>query len=161
MQRYDGHYLADPALAEGLARLRPDVTSWNVLLPPAKLKKEIGFVQPHGAWSQLLEGAELVIVGTHFGSKIRLDVLVDEGEGRGAAYSAEKARCFAEVFSGEASNRDGLPAREEPRMRDLVIEEDRMQGSIVLSHQQFYKWKDREASRNQAFLQTAHGTPGD
>jgi hypothetical protein len=161
MQRYASHYLADPALAGRLARLRPDVTSWNVLLPPSKSKKKIGFVQPHGAWSRLLEGADLVIVGTHFGSKIRLDVVVDDGGGRGAAYFAAKAQCFAEAFSGEASNRDGLPAREEPRMRDLLLEEDRMQGSIVLSHQQFYAWRDQELSLNLAFLQAAHGTPGD
>ncbi len=103
LQRYDSHYLPDPVLAERLARLRPDVTSWNVLLPPSKSKKEMGFVQPHGAWSQLLDDADLVIVGTHFGSKIRMDVLVDDGKGRGAVYFAEKAGYFADVFSSQAS----------------------------------------------------------
>ncbi len=161
MQRYDSHYLPDPALVERLARLRSDVTSWNVFLPLSKTKNEIGFVQPHGAWSQLLDGAELVIVGTHFGSKIRMDVLVDDGKGRGAAYFAEKAAFFTEAFSGDGSNHGDLSAREQPRLRDLVVGEDRMQGSIVLSQKQFYAWRDREISRNLAFLQAAHGTPGD
>ncbi len=161
LQRYDGHYLPDPALAERLARLRSDITSWNVILPPSKTKKDVGFVQPHGAWSQLLDGADLVIVGTHFGSKIRMDVLVDDGKGRGAAYLAEKAGCFAAVFSGEASNRGDLSAREQPELRDLLVKEDRMQGSIVLSPKQFYAWRGREVSRNLAFLQAAHATRGD
>jgi hypothetical protein len=161
LQRYDGHYLPDPALAERLARLRPDVTSWNVLLPPPKSKREMGFVQPHGAWSQLLDGADLVIVGTHFGSKIRMDVLVDDGKGRGAVYFAEKAGYFADVFSSEASHHDDSSPGEPPRLRDLLIEEDRMHGSIVLSEKQFYAWRSREASHNQAFLQAAHGMAGD
>ena len=161
LQRYDSHYLPDPALVQRLARLRPDVTSWNVLLPPSKSKREMGFVQPHGAWSQLLDGADLVIVGTHFGSRIRMDLLVDDGKGRGTAYFAEKAGYFVEVFSGEAANHGDSSPREQPRLRDLLIEEDRMQGSIVLSEKQFYAWRNREVSHNQAFLQAAHGTPGD
>jgi hypothetical protein len=160
LQRYAGHYLPDPALAERLARLRSDITSWNVLLPHSKTK-EMGFVQPHGAWSQLLDGADLVIVGTHFGSRIRMDILVDDGKGRGTAYFAEKAEYFAAVFSGEASNRGDLSRREQPELRDLRVEEDRMQGSIVLSQKQFYAWRGREVGRNLAFLQAAHGTPGD
>jgi hypothetical protein len=161
MQRHDRDYLADPALSERLARLRSDVTSWNVLLPPAKSKKEIGFMQPQGAWSHLLDGADLVIVGTHFGSKIRMDFVVDDGKSRGAAYFAGKAGFFAEAFSCEDSNHGDPSAWEQPRMRDLVVGEDRMQGSLVLSQKQFYAWRDREISRNQAFLQAAHGTPGD
>jgi hypothetical protein len=161
LQRYGGHYLADPALAERLSRLRSDITSWNVLLPPSKTKKDMGFVQPHGAWSQLLDGADLVIVGTHFGSKIRMDVVVDDGKSRGAAYFTEKAGYFAAVFSVEASSRGDLSAREQPELRDLRVEKDRMQGSIVLSPKQFYAWRGREVSRNLAFLQAAHGTPGD
>jgi hypothetical protein len=161
MQRYDSHYLPDPALVERLARLRSDVTSWNVLLPPSKSKNEVGFVQPQGAWSHLLDGADLVIVGTHFGSKIRMDVLVDDRKGRGAAYFADKAGYFAEAFSSHASNHDDPFAREQPHLRDLLVEEDRMQGSLVLSRQQFYAWRNREISRNLAFLQAAHGTPGD
>jgi hypothetical protein len=160
LQRYEGHYLPDPALAERLARLRSDITSWNVLLPPSKTKG-MAFVQPRGAWSQLLDGADLVIVGTHFGSKIRMDVLVDDGKGRGSAYFAEKAGCFAAVFSGEASNRGDFSRREQPELRDLLVEEDHMQGSIVLSQKQFYAWRGREVSRNLAYLQAAHGTPGD
>jgi hypothetical protein len=162
MQRYDSHSLPDPVLVERLARLRTDVTSWNVLLPPAaQSKKEMGFVQPHGAWSRLLGGADLVIVGTHFGSKIRMDVLVDDAKGRGASYFAEKAEYFAEAFTGEASNHDDLSASGQPLLRDLLVKDDGMRASIVLSHKQFYAWRDRETSRNLAFLQAAHGTPGD
>jgi hypothetical protein len=159
MQRYDGHFFPDPALVERLARLRPDVTSWNVLLPPTGWKREMGLVQPQGAWSHLLDGADLVIVGTHFGSKIRMDVLVDDEKGRGAAYFADKAEYFAEAFSGEASNRGDLSAKGRV-LRDLLIEVDRMRASVVLSHQQFYAWRDRETSRNLAVLQAAHGAPG-
>lgn len=161
LQRYVGHYLPDPSLAPRLARLRSDVTSWNVLLPPSKTREEMGSVQPHGAWSQLLDGADLVILGTHFGTKIRMDVLVNDSRGRGAAYFAEKAGYFAAVFNIEASHRGDLSAREQPELRDLLVEDDRMQGSIVLSQKQFYAWRGREVSRNLAFLQSARGTPGD
>jgi hypothetical protein len=161
MQRYDSHSLPDPALVERLSRLRSDVTSWNVLLPSSQSKKWAGFVLSYGAWSHLLDGADLVIVGTHFGSKIRLDVLVDDRKGRGAAYFADKAGYFAGAFRKDERSRGDLSVRGQPGLRDLLVEEDCMQGSIVLSRQQFYAWRDREISRNLAFLQAAQGTPGD
>jgi hypothetical protein len=91
-----------------------------------------------------------------------MDVLVDDGKGRGAVYFAEKAGYFADVFSSEASHHhDDSSPREPPRLRDLRIEEDRIHGSIILSEKQFYAWRSREASYNQAFLQAAHGAAGD
>jgi hypothetical protein len=161
MERYVSHYLPDPVLAGRVALLRDDVTSWNVILPPSKTRQELAFTQSQGAWSRLFDDADLVIVGTHFGSKIRMDVLVDDRKRRGPAYFAAKAEYFSEAFGDTPPSHQELSRKEQPRLRDLQVGEDRMQGSVVLSHQQFYAWREREISRNLAFLLAARGTQGE
>jgi hypothetical protein len=71
LQRYGNHYVPDPILEERLSQLRSDVTSWNVLVLSRMPFKDILFAQPDSPWAHLLEDADLVMVGTHFGRKVR------------------------------------------------------------------------------------------
>jgi hypothetical protein len=174
MRRFESHSLPDPSLMEELGRLHPDVTCWNLLSKSSRLSTGINFAQRHGPWSRLFEDTGLVMIAAHFGSRIRIDLLVDADQDRGEEFLAQKEEFFLQAFVGDvssevassqvtssqvASGQDMLTPKQ-PRLRDVLIKPDRVEASLVLSHREFLAWREREISHNQAF-RVVRGTPGD
>ena len=99
--------------------------------------KYVAFVQS-GAWSRMLEDAELLMVGARFGPKVRVDFAVHAKKDRKAADFPQKAEYFYDVFTEPASLDAGLSSQ--PRLEHLSIEPGRVQGSIDLTRQEFNHW---------------------
>ena len=137
MSRYMSHADVDMVLRERLSQLPVDVSSWNVLssLPNAPT----GYTTSHPAnpWAGFFDGAEVLMVGVKFGSKIRVHFALHAKEDRGRKFFEQKTNSFAEVF---ASERTGY-ARS-PRVRNVEVGPDRVQGSVQLSRRGFDAWSD-------------------
>ena len=59
----------DPMLVERLGRLHPDVNAWNVLVMPGQvLARHVAPGQLHASWAHILDGADELMLGIHYGS---------------------------------------------------------------------------------------------
>jgi hypothetical protein len=152
--RYFHHAVPDPVLLERLSQLRPDVTSWNVLVAPP-MTKNLNFTRTHGAWARLMEDTELLMVGARFGPKIRVDFVVTATTDRGEEYFTRKAALFTGVFTRNSSPEVTLAESFEPRLENLLVDERRIQGSVALSRKQFDEWRDGQLARNLAAREPA------
>ena len=161
LQRYDNHSLPDPELAERLARLHSDVTTWNVLAPGPKPKKDIFFAQSRGAWTHLLEDTDLVMVAAHFAHNIRVDFLIHAQNQGQSPYFADKTGFLREAFAPEPADQQEIAKSDQPRMQELRIDQDCVRASVLLSRRQFDEWRDREIKRNQAYFHPVLRTHGD
>jgi len=137
LQRYLKRADVDMVLRERLSQLPRDVSAWDVLssLPKAPTY----YTSPHASspWARVFEGAEVVMVGVRFGPKVRVHFALHAKSDRGARYFEQKPASFAEVFV--AGGGDGSRP---PRLRDVEVGPDRVQGSIGLSRKQFDAWSD-------------------
>jgi hypothetical protein len=140
LQRYAAHADADPALIQQLKLLRHDISSWNVLASRQSSSRNASLAKPHSAWERLLEDADVLIVGAHFGPGVRVDFAVHAGEDREASYFNQKAALFSDIFTEETVRQGGLSQAPQPRLENLSVEPRRVQGSIVLSDKQFEGW---------------------
>ena len=91
LRRYADHSVPDSILEERLSLLRRDVTSWNVIAGSPANAENINFAQPHSAWAQLQQDADVLMVGARFGTKIRIDFSIHADAGRGAEFFGRKA----------------------------------------------------------------------
>lgn len=139
LTRYANHSVPDPILEERLSLLRPDVSSWNVIVSTPTSAKNINFAQPRSAWARLQEGADVLMVGTRFGPKVRVDFSIHAGGNRGAAFFSEKAGFFTSAFAAETVPQ-ASPSEAQRRLENLSIEPNRVHGSILLSETQFELW---------------------
>jgi hypothetical protein len=145
--RHFNHAVPDPVLLERLSQLRPDITSWNVLESSPIAAKNMSFPKAHGAWARLMEDSDLLMVGTRFGPKIRVDFLVSAA-GREEAYFQHKAALFSDVF-GQASSTEGTVSESfEVRLLNVQIDQHRIRGSVALSRKQFYEWREGQIAHN-------------
>lgn len=134
LHRFLTHADIDMPLMERLSQLRRDDTSWNVMLWAPRVLKNYS-AEPPGAWGRLMEGAEVVMVGARFGSKVCIDFTVHATD-RGTEFFKTKAAAFGEVFG--LSPQTGAP---QPRgLSDVSFESNRVQGSIKLSWEQYEEW---------------------
>ncbi len=138
--RYASHALPDSILEQRLSQLRPDVTSWNVLVALPKFVPTISFAQPRSAWAQLQEGADVLMVAARFGTKIRVDFLLNASPELGPAFFDQKAALFLSAFAHELPHEAASPNAPEARLQSLSVESNRVQGSIELSDKQFELW---------------------
>jgi hypothetical protein len=152
--RYVNHAVPDPVLLERLSQLRPDITSWNVLVAPP-MARNTNFARTHGAWARLMEDTELLMVGARFGPKIRVDFAVSATSDRGKEYFTRKASLFTGVFSQSSLQAGTLSESFEPRLENLVVEDHRIQGSVALSRKQFDEWRDLQLAKNLAAREPA------
>ncbi len=141
LHRYARHASPDTILTERLARMRPDVTSWNVLVSSNTVANNVAFVRSHASWTQLFEDAELLTVGARFGSKIRVDFAIQPRKGSEAADFSQKAEYFSQMFVEPAAAEDDIPSQaSRPRLENFTVGPSRVQGSIALSEKQFNRW---------------------
>lgn len=135
--RYVNHADSDMILRERLSQLPREVSSWNVLSSMSKSPTQYKASLPSSPWEKFFDGAKVMMVGARFGSKIRLHFSLHASSDRGADFFAQKSRFFAEVFAPERTGGSRLP-----RLHELEIAPDRVQGSIELSKKQFEAWSD-------------------
>ena len=133
IRRYANHSDVDMVLRERLAQLRPDVSSWNVLVGTPSGTQ--GFLLHSGSrWAPLFENAEMLMVGVRFGPQVRVDFSVHAARERGLSFFTQKATSFPEIFADEAYH---------PRLRNVVYETNRVQGSIQMPSKQFDIWSEQ------------------
>jgi len=137
LRRYLNHAEVDMILRERLSQLPSNVSSWNVLSSMSRSPTQYKAPLPSSPWAKFFEGANVMIVGAHFGPKIHLHFSLHASEDRGAEFFAQKSRFFAEVFAPERTG-----GSRTPRLHELEIAPDRVQGSIELSSKQFDAWSD-------------------
>ncbi len=140
LQRYVRHALPDPTVEERLTLLRPDVTSWNLLMPSSQRTRNIAFAQSQTEWARLMEGAEVFMVGVHFGPSTRVDFSIFAKDERGEAYFTQKAALFRDLFVEEATLRAGLSQAMQARLENVNVGRDRAEGSFTMSSKQFGAW---------------------
>jgi hypothetical protein len=142
LRRYANHSVPDSILEERLTLLRPDVTSWNVIVEPPATVKSINFAQPHNAWALLQEDADVLMVGARFGSRIRVDFSIHARAERGAEFFSRKAAFFTDAMAYEAGQEPTSPVVTQ-RLQNYSLEGNRVQGSVELSSRQFQAWCDQ------------------
>jgi hypothetical protein len=135
--RYHTHADADQDLVERLSQLPHDVSSWNVLVCPAAERPNI-YLHTGSRWSGLVENSDVLVVGTRFGSKIRMDFRVHANRGYGAEFFKRKLASFEQMFASVLGG--GAKKR---RAEKVLIEADRVGGSIELSREQFQMWGEQ------------------
>ena len=143
LHRYTTHADIDMPLMERLAQLRTDVTSWNVIVASPKSEGSLNKTQPNSALTRLIEGAEVLTVGTSFGSKVRVDFSLHAGNDHEAAFFTQKAASFANVFANESPVRSDSLLSVRRRLGNLSVESNRVQGSVELSAKAFQQWSQQ------------------
>jgi len=143
MGRYRAHADIDMPLMERLAQVHRDVTSWTILLGSPKTEGSLVFTQPNSLLTRLLDGAEVLTIGTRFGTKIRVDFSLHGQNDHQREFLTEKAASFADVFAKEPPLLSGLSQQSQRRLGNLSIEPDRIQGSVELSAKEFEQWNQQ------------------
>ena len=154
LSRRENRTTPDPDLMKRLALFRRDVVSWNVLTSLPKLRQGV-FLQSRGPLSALFEGADVMMVGVCFESKVRVDLLLQASDEPGAVDIKQKAAQFGRAFSQETVGDDGHM----PPLRNLEIAGDGVRASIVMSNDEFIQWKTGQIRRDEASLDLARGKP--
>jgi len=139
LRRHADHAPADAILEERIRLLRPDVTSWNVLVGSRKTTKNFAFAQPHSAWAQLQQDADVLMVAVRFGSKIRIDFSIHADVDRGPDFFTRKAGFFTDALK-TAPSPDAK--RQQAQLQNFSLEPNRAKGSVELSSSQFEVWCD-------------------
>jgi len=140
MRRYAQHAVTDPVLGERLSLLRRDVTSWNLLVSPAKSQKNIRFGQPHSAWAQLQQDTDVLMVAARFGPKIRVDFSIHANAERGPEFFTRKVGFFTNALLSGPKPEASSPKESHRRLENFSLEPNRVQGSVYLSSKQYAAW---------------------
>jgi hypothetical protein len=134
--RYQTHAEADPDLTEKLSQLPEDESSWNLLVSPASDRRKI-YMHMGSRWAGLVEESEVLMIGTRFGPKIRVDVRLHASRGKGREFFMRKGAFFEQMFASV------LGGGSQKRRAKVSIEPDRVDGSIELSREQFQTWGEQ------------------
>jgi hypothetical protein len=138
LDRYLGHEPADPLVADRLGRLHPQVNSWSVLVVRHGMSlKHAALGQSSAPWIDLLgkdilDGADELTLGIRYGSTSRVDFIVRKADDRKMLSGTNSADGITRRQLFEA----GSLQRLRPRLENLSIEQNLIQGSIVLSGKQ-------------------------
>jgi hypothetical protein len=138
LDRYVSHEPADPLVADRLGRLHPHVNSWSVLVMAHGMSlKHAALEQSSAPWidllgKDLLEGADELTLGIRYGSTSRVDFVIRKADDRKTSSGTISADGGARRQLFEA----GSLQRLRPRLENLSIEQNLIQGSIVLSGKQ-------------------------
>jgi hypothetical protein len=140
LHRYANHAVADGILVERLTQLQPDVSTWNVLVSKPKPSPNMTLAKPHSVWANLLEDADVLMVGACFGHRIRVDFSIHAKSHQETAFFTKKAAFFSDVFATGPAQQTGPARMVQPRLENLFVEPNRVQGSIQLSDKEFDAW---------------------
>jgi hypothetical protein len=134
LDRHAAHATADLRLTEHLLQLRPDVNSWDVLAMSSEmLARHLAPEELHAQWASLLDDADELTLGIHYGSRARIDFTAHTIRER---QISEVAALFAQT----QMLRTGFRQSERVRMENLSVERNRIQGSIALPGKEFDAW---------------------
>jgi hypothetical protein len=142
LRRSADHAVPDSILEERLSLLRRDVTSWNVLVSTPTTTKNMMFAQPRGAWAQLQQDADVLMVAARFGPRIRIDFSIHADSSRGPEFFTQKAGFFTNALGTGSSPDSASPDTGGRRLADFSLEGNRVHGSVEMSSQQFEVWCD-------------------
>ena len=143
LHRYAAHADIDMPLMERLAPMRRDVTSWTILVCSPETEGSLALTQPDSVLTRLLDGAEVLTIGTRFGAKVRVDFSLRGRDDHQEEFIAKKAASFADVFTSVPAPLSGSPQPSHRRFGNLSLEPDRIQGSIELSAKEFDRWNEQ------------------
>jgi hypothetical protein len=131
IDRSAAHASTDPILAGRLARLHANVNSWNLIaLPADAAARRAAISQLPSPWSELLDGAGEVTLGTRYGSTVHLDLSVE----------LPADRVAAPALPGEVIPRMVKASwfeSAQTRVENLAVVAGRVEGSLALPRKQF------------------------
>ena len=142
LRRYANHSVPDSVLEERLTLLRPDVTSWNVIVESPRTVKSINFAQQNSPWAQLQQDADVLMVGARFGANIRVDFSIHANAEHGAEFFRRKAAFFTDALADAPNPESTSPDAAKQQLQNYSVETNRVQGSMELSGRQFQVWCD-------------------
>jgi hypothetical protein len=124
----------DPLLVERLRQLHSDVNSWNVLaMSGPMLARHVDPGQLHAPWTHILDGADELTVGIHYGSTDRIDFALH-------AISREATSSLAGLAAASRMISVDLTTRMRPRLQNLSVRQDRVRGSFLVPGEEFDRW---------------------
>ncbi len=131
---YLNRFVPDPLLIERLRQLHPDVNSWNVLVMSGPmLARHVDPGQLHAPWTHILDGADELTVGVHYGSTDRIDFAVH-------AMSTQTAFSLAGLANAPRVISVDLATSMRFRLQTLSVEQGRVRGSLLVPGEQFDRW---------------------
>ena len=120
--------------AERIAQLHTDVSSWNMLVMPAEmLARHLAPEALHVPWTLILDGADELTVGIHYGSTARIDFAAHTNKEQ---QPSEVASLFAQPQMVLAR----FSKTPRVRLEGLMVQRNGIQGSVELSGKQFEAW---------------------
>ena len=146
LNRYAAHTATDTQLTRRLAQLRPDVNSWNVLAMSSRmLIKHVEPQQVYAPWAHILDGANELTIGIHYGSRARLDFAIHTDSDQQSSHVAD---LVAQPHLMQVSS----PLELLPRLENISVEHGHVQGSMSVPGKQFDAWLE-------AFYRSRASTP--
>jgi hypothetical protein len=134
LDRYRNRSVPDPLLVERLRQLHPDVNSWNVLVMSGPmLARHADPGQLHAPWTHVLDGADELTVGIHYGSTDRIDFAVHTMSTQSTSPLAGLATAPRVIFVDMSTSR-------RLRLQTLSVEQGRVRGSLLVPGEQFDRW---------------------
>lgn len=134
LDRYLSRLGPDPLLLKRLGQLHADVNCWDVLVMSAPmLTRHVAPGQGHAPWTHVLDGADELTVGIHYGSTDRIDFAVHPASGHSATF------LFGLLDEPRIVPAD-LSTSRSPKLQNLSIEGSRVRGSFLVPGKQFDGW---------------------
>ena len=133
----------DAILVQRLKRLPSDVSAWDVL--ESSVTSQGDLLQLSPAWLHLLQGTDVLVVGLHFGSRVRVDFAAIAADREAVRIQPDD---FAQVF--------GLPAPSggftsvlpgDPQNPANLSDRHGVTGSVAMTTEQFERWGERSSGR--------------
>lgn len=158
LHRFLTHADVDMPLMERLTQLDPDISSWNVLVSRPTAGVVYTVSQPASPWARLLKDADVLMIGAHFGSKVRIDFSLHARCDQGAEFLEQKAASFAEVFAAKPPHPSRSSRAPQHEKDNSSLEPNHAQGSIELSLKEFQVWSVQASLPQRPLSQAAaHG----
>ncbi len=134
LDRYLNEAGPDPLLIERLRQLHADVNSWNVLVMSGPmLARHVDPGQLHAPWTHILDGADELTLGIHYGQTDRIDFAVH-------AIRSQTTSPLAGLAAAPRLISVDLSTSMRPILRNLSVEQGRVRGSFLVPGEQFDHW---------------------
>jgi hypothetical protein len=134
LNRHAAKAETDSLFAERIALLHADINSWNVLVMSAgTMAKHVAPESLHLPWTLILGGADELTVGIHYGPTARIDFAAHTNKEQ---QPSEVAALFAQPQMVLAR----FSKTPQVRLEGLMVQRNRIQGSVELSGKQFDAW---------------------
>lgn len=134
LDRYLSEVGPDPLLVARLRQLHSDVNSWNVLVMSGPmLTRHVDPGQLPAPWTPILDGADELTLGIHYGSTDRIDFAVH-------AMSSQTASSLAGLAAPPRAISVDLSTSMRPKLQNLSVEQGRVRGQFLVPGEQFDRW---------------------